>query len=302
MKKTTLTVILIAAVCIVAGCIVMGIGLLASGFNLSNLGTVVYTDETQTVHDDFSYVTVYTEAEDVIFALSADGSSRIESHLDSKCQFDAVTTGDRLTLRVTDNRRWYEKIGLFTGDSSIRVYLPKDRYDSIKVNTASGDVHLPDELTLSSLKIDTASGDISSRARVQESVSINTASGDVFLGDFDLAGAVEVHTASGDVVFRDVNGGNVTLSTVSGECELYDVVTTDTLEVTSTSGDIDFERCDGARVVLKSTSGDIEGSLLTGKEFSAKTTSGSVRVPKSVEGSGECKANTTSGDIEIVIK
>ena len=78
--------------------------------------------------------------------------------------------------------------------------------------------------------------------------------------------------------------------TVSGE-----------LSASNTSGSVRLDNCDAANIYIRSTSGSVSGTLLSGKNFTADSSSGSVRVPAS-SGEGVCEVRTSSGSIRLEVR
>ena len=126
MKRAKLIIILIAVVCVVIGCVIMGVGFALSGFDLKSLSTMEYVDKTYDVTMDFSKIDIRTFEENVVFAVSADGKCKIEACVSSKTDVNLSVSGGMLTVRTTDNRKWYERISIeWDAEPVLKVYLPK---------------------------------------------------------------------------------------------------------------------------------------------------------------------------------
>ena len=67
------------------------------------------------------------------------------------------------------------------------------------------------------------------------------------------------------------------------------------------TGSVRFDGCDGDAIYVETDTGDVTGTLLTDKVFITKTDTGSVDVPKSING-GRCEISTDTGDIRIEIR
>jgi DUF4097 and DUF4098 domain-containing protein YvlB len=90
----------------------------------------------------------------------------------------------------------------------------RGRYDSVKVNSASGDVSVEDTAEVS---VRTASGDVE-LGRVSGSGTVRSASGDVSVSE--LEGDLRIQTASGDQRVVSAAQGKVTLQAASGDLEI----------------------------------------------------------------------------------
>ena len=157
------------------------------------------------------------------------------------------------------------------------------------------------QLNFATANLTTTSGDIEVAGSVTQSLVCNSTSGDVDISS-PAAGAVQVNTTSGDVELTGASIQSLSAQTVSGDVDLERTVASGAMEVSTTSGSIELERSDAASLTLSTTSGDVEGSLLTGKTFSASSISGRVSVPASTAGAGACSVSTTSGSIRLTVR
>ena len=182
----------------------------------------------------------------------------------------------------------------------IEVQLPKDKYPHIDINTGSGDIAVDADFTFDDAVYVASSGDVFSEVDVTGTLRSETGSGDQHISNV-YGRSVEASSSSGDVTVSAVYGTDVSVKTSSGKAELRDVVIKGKLNVNTSSGDVILSRCDAAAITVRTTSGDVTGELLSGKEFSASTGSGSVRIPESTSG-GICEIKTGSGDIRITVR
>lgn len=224
---------------------------------------------------------------------------------------------------------------------AIEVYLPQNRYASVRIVTSSGDIKLPADFTFSTASLRSSSGDIEllcaiegdaelsassgdikgQNLRIMGSLHLTSSSGDVRLKGVDVGNGISGRSSSGDVRLEEVQTTSLSLASSSGRIELTNVSVKDEMEVESSSGsvemehclsgalklhtssgDVEFESCDARSIWMRTTSGDIEGSLQTGKVFATKTLSGSIRVPASLPGGGKCTLQTLSGSIRITVE
>ena len=66
------------------------------------------------------------------------------------------------------------------------------------------------------------------------------------------------------------------------------------------TGDVRFDRCDAASLEIKTGTGDVTGSLCSEKVFIARSDTGHISVPETVNG-GKCSITTDTGDIIITL-
>lgn len=128
---------------------------------------------------------------------------------------------------------------------------------------------------------------------------------------------VTLQTTSGDIDLTGLTLGGLTAATTSGDIDVEDTTVTGATHLTSTSGDVDVSGTFGETLSLNATSGDIDFSGnalhiaannvsgdtdLQGRLAQVKVNSVSgdidIRSEMAMEG---VQANTTSGDIEVVV-
>ena len=368
MSRTKKIWICAALICVVLGAAVSGGTLAAIGFDFSRLNTMKFVTHTYEVEDPnthesknpnatqepgqaegpntyeaegtFSRIGIDAAEADIHLVRSDDGTCRVVCVEGDKITHTVTVEGDTLTIVRHDERKWYERAGIYWGDMSITVYLPKDSYTGLEVSTMSGDVIIPEEFTFDTVQVDTMSGDISFTAAANKSLRLKTLSGDLTVtemtteavtlqttsGDMELtglsAGSMSISTTSGDIELKDVTATTLSAQGTSGEIESTGVFVTERMEletvsgdvyltrcvsngwlgVTTVSGDVKLSACD-CDVVLSilTTSGDITGTLLTPKQFLCST-NGKVSVPFSKPVNSVFEANSISGDIRIKIE
>lgn len=313
--KTAIKISLITALCLIVAGAAIGFGAYCMvGGNFLKLSVANSKENTYTVDELFSKIRIDAAETDIQFVPSENTDCRVECIESDRVYHTVSVDNNTLTITRTDERKWYEHIGFFFYEMKITVYLPKDTYEELKLNTASGDISVPKLFCFDRAEINSVSGDIDFSAKVKEQFSAKTVSGDLttsglsapeiraetISGDINLSnantkGTISAGTTSGGLTFSAVQCKELTAGTVSGEIEAADVIA-ENITCNSTSGDIELERCDADTLLLSAVSGDIGGSLLSDKIYSTDTTSGSVRVPK-VQSGGSCNITTVSGDI-----
>jgi DUF4097 and DUF4098 domain-containing protein YvlB len=273
-------------VLLIAGAAV-GIGLLLiftagakTGFRPFWESTRAAETENHEFRETLTGADIKTFSSDVRFVVSDDGVTRVESvHGDDVKESVEVENGV-LTVRQEAVKKAGIRFFGFgdTVDSRLTVSLPRGAFESLKLETASGDVSIPADYSFQSAAVATASGSVSFAAQ---------------------CGKLAVGTASGDVRLREVRADDATVATASGEVELKDTRIAGKLAVATVSGDVEFEHSDAQELELETVSGEVEGTLLTGKSFDVRTSSGKIEVPASTAGAGRCAIKTVSGDVKL---
>lgn len=272
--------ILIAVILIVVGLFISFGGLLAMNFDFNKMNTLNFETNTYSVDEGFSHIYVEGAECDVRFRLSEDDSCRVVCNESDKIFHSVEVKDNILKIERTDNRKWYERMGIYWGRMEIVVYLPQTEYESLYVLSVSGNIDIPNEFSFAEAEIRNTSGDVKFSAAVKNDLSVKTVSGNIELANIECQ--------------------NATAASTSGEIVFSKVIAQENMHIESVSGDVDLLKCDADSLWIKTTSGDVSGTLLTEKKFITDTVSGDIDVPKSTFG-GKCEIKTTSGDIEFTV-
>lgn len=277
------------------------------------LGFTVYLASDDVVYDktyrlnesNTDNLTVDISSGDVDFYRSTRPYSYIEYHRESRGLF----VPDRKGLNIKEElgstsieEKSFTVFGIGYRDIDIKVYLTDKIYDSITVDTASGNIESHCDMDIDKLTFDISSGDINFRKNIQcKSTNIDISSGSVRCSDI-----------KSDYVLVDISSGNVSLDgeitkadleASSGTITVNNKIMPDNVKVDISSGDIvlglpDSE--DGFTLNYDKSSGDItsdfdlykkatddidddEGTLISGKGKSKITvdiSSGDVKINK----------------------
>lgn len=302
MKKSKKILITVAVILVAVGMICGFCGIYSLGFNFNEISTSDFVTHTYTVEDDFTNIIIEDAASNINFYKSNDDKCRVLCDEREKVTHTVVNENNTLTVRVKDERNWFERIniGFFVSDMRVSVYLPKNKYDSLNAASMSGDIDVANEFTFDNAKVGSISGDVSVKADVKQELNISSTSGDVIINNISATECINASSVSGEIDLSNVKGKEIFANTISGGVMLTDTVASQKLKANSTSGEIDLKRCDAKNIVLDTVSGEISGTLLSNKQFITETTSGTVNVPQSVSNE-ECRITTVSGDIYIEI-
>lgn len=302
MKKSKKILITVAVILVAVGMICGFCGIYSLGFNFNEISTSDFVTHTYTVEDDFTNIIIEDAESNINFYKSNDDKCRVLCDEREKVTHTVVNENNTLTVRVKDERNWFERIniGFFIADMRVSVYLPKNKYDSLNAASMSGDIDVANEFTFDNAKVGSISGDVSVKADVKQELNISSTSGDVIINNISATECINASSVSGEIDLSNVKGKEIFANTISGGVMLADTVASQKLKANSTSGEIDLKRCDAKNIVLDTVSGEISGTLLSNKQFITETTSGTVNVPQSVSNE-ECRITTVSGDIYIEI-
>ena len=91
----------------------------------------------------------------------------------------------------------------------------------------------------------------------------------------------------------DISCGSILADSNTGDMSFKNVLVSGSLSVESGTGNVGFDNSDADTVCVKTGTGDVTGTLLSEKVFVTKTSTGTVRVPKTVSG-GKCEITTST--------
>ncbi|MBQ8836411.1 MAG: DUF4097 family beta strand repeat protein [Clostridia bacterium] len=321
MKKVIVIFLIVASVLCVVGVVVGALGLFMIGFDLTRLGTEDFETNSYELTEDFENISIDTKTASVSFERSDDGVCRVVCKEQKKIKHSVEVKDGTLTVSAVDSRKWYEHIVIFSfGEAKVTVYLPDDEYNSISVDTDTGNVKMPESLSFANAEMTSDTGDIAWNASVSGKLGIGTDTGDVRVnnvsaGELRLTsdtgkitasaitsdGEVSVVTSTGEIILTDVGCASARAESDTGDITLKDVIAADSITAQADTGEIVFDRSDADTVYAETKTGDIDGSLLSEKIFFADSKTGRVSVPRTETG-GRCELMSDTGDIEIKIQ
>lgn len=296
MKRHLSTIV--ASALAVSAITLLGTGLAASA---DWRGSTSLVTKNYPVSGSFSSISVTEYYADVQLRASRDGSVSVTTRDTQDVTHTVQVVNGTLTISRPEPNLGQRIFHDDDDDPTVIVYLPAGDYGSLTVNTTAGDIESAGQLNFASANLTSTAGDIDITGSVTQSLVCTTTTGDVEVNS-PAAGAVQISTNTGDAELTGVSAQSLSVHTNTGDADLERTVAAGAIEISTTTGDIELERSDAASLTLSTTSGDVEGSLLTGKTFSASSTSGRVSVPASTPGAGACNVSTTSGSIRLTVR
>ena len=278
MKKgmlITATVLFIVGIALLLG-VFLSKGFDASIFETGSMETNAYTPE-----GDFDRIEIRSNAADIVFKPAADGKCRVVCIEQKKVQHKVSVENGTLTIGVLDSRGWLDHITFFSKSPTLTIYLPEDRYQSLLVDGSTGDLSVPDSFSFGSADIRLSTGEIDFGAAVE--------------------GLLEIQVTTGDTTLEHVQAKEIRITGSTGRISLNNTLASDSLSIDMTTGNVRLSRCDAEHIDIQTSTGDVSGTLLSGKIFSASSSTGKIRVPENGS-SGSCTIRTSTGDIQITIE
>ena len=322
MKKATLVWIIVAASLLVAGCIILVGVMTVFNWDFKKLSTSKYETNSYDITEKYQNISVITDTADVVFLPSEDGKTTVVCYENKKEKHSVNVVDGTLVIDSVGNKKWYDhiQIGINFASPKITVYMPSGEYGELVMKTSTGAVEIPSDFKFWRVDILGSTGNITSRASVAGALKIKLSTGDISLANLS-AGSIDLEVSTGHVSLANVASfGELELEVSTGKAKLTDVTCT-TLSTEGDTGDIilknvvatekffiergtgyvKFDGCDAAEIFVETDTGDVEGTLLSGKVFMARSDTGKVDVPRTATG-GICEIETDTGNIKITIK
>ena len=314
MKKRTVIALIVAGVLLVAGGVLLAFGLSYAKDGTTQSGLA---QKDVLITELFTSVQIDTEDCDVKFVPyngAVDAQVVILEH--PRTSHSVQVVDGTLQIKMTDDRKWTDHIGIFGEHMQMTVYLPEVTYASLQVRTATGFIRIPEVLSADEMILRSSTGHIYCEGAAVELLDCMTSTGEISVrggapavtklqsstGDQSIIGSngkqIHMKTSTGEIDAAQVKAELFTCSASTGEVELEDVVAEDYLQITTTTGDVGVENCDAGRVNIETDTGDVAGHFLTPKWFDAHSDTGNVTVPNTPDG-GECLIQSDTGNIEF---
>jgi len=303
-----------AAFFLIAAVVLGGCALLSGKFDFDRFNVSEYEEAEYICAEPVTAVKVIDGDQDIEILPSTDGTCRIEYMYGEYDNYDISLEDGLLTVEMDEKFHF----GLFGFDRTIRIYLPEGEYESLTVDSSSGDI-LVTGCSASIIALDAASGDISAINCSAANFGLSASSGEICVkdcdavyneisatsGDIDVQGMtaaekLTVESASGDIEIKCSSASAVEVSAASGDVEADDITAAGQLVIDTASGDVSFMRADAGSIYVNAASGDVYGSVVKPMLYEAHAASGNVDIPVPMRDAGICRIETASGDITII--
>lgn len=280
MTKTTKRWLIIATFLLLTGCIIFGGVMTVYKWDFSKLSTNKYETNKYDIADNFKNISINVKTADIVFVASEKAKTEVVCYEQDNANHEVSVDNDTLTIKLVDERKWYEHIGINFRTPKITVYLPQGEYGNLTVSASIGDIDIKN-LSAENINLTVTTGEIEAK-----SITCN--------GDFKTT------VSTGEVELKDVSCKNLSSNGNTGDITLKDVIAEEKFAIERSTGDVKFERCDANEIFVKTDTGDVKGSLLSDKVFITQTDTGNIDVPKTITG-GRCEITTDTGDIKITV-
>ena len=275
MKKRILIAILVASALVITGGTVLGIGIANTDFSAQLI---------KKEYDlaPWSDMEIEVDTADFDLVASKENTYKVIVEEREKEYYTVNVENNKLIIESIDTRKWYENIfELNFQRMKVTILAPAGTFGDAQFTASTGSIHIPSDFSFQTLGIRCSTGYINIDIKAKESVTIEASTGNI-----------DAKVASEDLM----------VYATTGKITLRDSVLTRNIEARASTGRVTLNDCDARFLNLETTTGSINATLLSPKEFDIITSTGKVNVPPSVEGSGICRAKTSTGNINISIK
>lgn len=320
MSKSMKIWIIIGVILLLIGSLIFTGVMVSYEWDFTKLSTVEYETNKFDISETVNGITIFTDTADIEFCPSENGEAFVECYEQKNLNHLVSVTDGMLSIKIVDTRKWYENIGIFFDSQKIKVFIPKGTYGKLKIESDTGEVNLPSCFNFDSVAIKESTGNVTCHASAEKAVNIQTSTGKIHVENIECS-SLDLRTSTGNITVKDINvNGKVSISVSTGKttinnvaCEglsssgstgdisLSNVISTGEFYIERDTGDVRFDACDASEISVKTDTGDVSGSLLSEKVFITETDTGTVNVPKTVNG-GRCEIVTDTGDIKFTVK
>ncbi|MDX8363453.1 DUF4097 family beta strand repeat-containing protein [Cytobacillus sp. IB215316] len=191
-------------------------------------------------------------------------NGKVSAKLKDKFKLEVEEQNDLLKVEFL-NQNTVSNIGVSIVDITVSVSLPTKIYESITVNTASGNIKTKD-VQADKVSTSTASGNITVDDQEAITSSFEVASGNMYLTN--VVGNVTAHSSSGNITLNnEESSGNISANASSGNVNIEYVKAPSSLYINfkATSGNgsvkldgVSYEEKSNDRIIGTIGSGDHE--------------------------------------------
>ncbi len=309
MKKAVLIGLILL---ITGGALLFGaFALLGFGFDHN------FTTRTITVDEDFSSLYADLDETDLTVLPATDGKCTAVLY-EHKRQEHGISVKNEALRIVSREKKIIDRIfDVFSFASpKITLYLPKNEYDSLQIESDSGDTTLDKTLTFEKVKIEVDTGDIRLYASVNGLAVLEADTGEI-TADGIRTHSLDASTDTGHITLKNVSAsegvkietdtGRITVDTLLARSfsaeggttrqSLNNLSVQNGINVQSETGDVRIENSQADSLMLSLSTGDatIKNSTFA-STINARASTGDIFFSK--VDAKQITAHTNTGDIE----
>ncbi len=307
MKEYKKTALIAALALIVSGILIISVtSLFAVGNNIS---IPFFRTDNPVSSENYNYVTrEILENFDNIIINEVDAKVKILPSESNSCKIKfknskiitrsySIENGT-LTFTAEESGNFWDHIGIFFDSPVTEIYLPKEKYDKIHIETVSGNIETTTKLVANSFHTITTSGYIHIYNLYADSFSAKSTSGEIELGKSVIRYSV-INGTSGGFYASGCNFSILHCDMISGYVLLSNSKTEGSNVISVVSGNITFDNYESGYIKAETVSGDINGTFSKPMDIYVESTSGNVNIHSRDPKGPSCNLSTVSGNIII---
>ncbi|MBR4186137.1 MAG: DUF4097 family beta strand repeat protein [Clostridia bacterium] len=266
-----------------------------------------YAVLSEDLKDRYDAVEIHAVNADVTVTNAGDGQPAVEAKTDPSVRITVESNGGTLVVKEVDQRKWYQKIGIFSPKpGKIEVRLANGIYSDLEVKSANSDITVkasPGTVSFERVTTNTVNGDTHIEIPVDWAMADSRNGNIRFAVCYDshqvrgMTGIVSGKTTNGDIVDESVSAAK---SFATGNGRITSTGRFGMLYAKTVNGDIELNSVLGDKVNAESVNGAIKAILLKPMNYVTSSKNGRVTVPKET-GESPFVASTVNGDITIEI-
>lgn len=320
MSSTKKALLITATALVLTGCIMFAAVMTVLNWDFKKISTEKYQTNNYEIAEEFKNILVTTNVANVIFVASDDGKTHVTCYEEEKAKHCVKVNGDTLEIKIQDNRKWIDNIGIAFETAKITVSIPKGEYGDISVTSDTGNTEIPEGFNFESVTVKTSTGNTICRCSALKNITVTASTGNILienasadtaslslstgavtLNGFTCENDLSVKVSTGKTSLNGIKCKSITTNGSTGKILLTNVIAEEKITVQRSTGDVRFDGCDAKEIFVKTDTGDVSGSLLSEKVFFASSDTGKIDLPKTATG-GKCEITTDTGNIKIIIK
>lgn len=318
MKKTVRIILSMVCLLMAACAALTSCAMLSRGGDTE--GGIMLECNRHEVSESFDGIRIETDTADIRLMPAEDGVCRVECLEYPKARHEVGVAGGELVVQIDDRRTLLDQAVVSFESPHIYVYLPGDDYRSLVIDDHTGRITIDDPFEFDTLSITSTTGSVKlsgvradrldvsattggielSRTEVG-AAELSVSTGRVTVNDVDCRGELCVTATTGGVEIEDVSCGSFESNGTTGGISLRGVTAEGRMRITRRTGGVTFDGADAAAIDVETTTGSVRGSLLSGKTFTAETTTGEIDLPENTS-AATCRIKTTTGGIKITVE
>ncbi len=315
--------IIVGSIFVGVGLTVSLVGLATSGFKWTGFGNYKVEEKTYDVESPvFENINIQEVVGNLTFVATTDGTCKVECNELEKVSHTVEIKDNTLYVTAKDSRKFYEKWGFGFNYSGVTttIYLPITSIETATISNDTGSITMGEEFSFTTATVDNDTGSINWNANVSQSIKLSndtgtvtiekgtygsldasTATGSLKISNASIASQIITKTSTGSTYLTDVTGASLNAKCSTGSLHIKKTTVTGDFNLETNTGSINFDQADATNIYAETDTGSIKGTLLTSKQFDAKSDTGSVHVPESDSTKGVCRLRTDTGSINITI-